>query len=93
MSDGIEIHNSALKYNKNPDYACRIHVDRGFFINKHYGGCNTDNGWMLILDATNTNTGCGWDKQPASPLFLYSPFENSMTWSDGSGNKNGKHLQ
>ena len=52
-------------------------ADRIFFINKRYGGCDRDFGWFVIAD---TYLPCGWEKQGAAPVFLYTENGTPRQW-------------
>ena len=33
-------------------------IDRNFFINKNYGGCTVDAGWLVVISGKDDN--CAW---------------------------------
>lgn len=55
--------------------------DRNFFINKNYGGCPKDSGWLVVKEA-NFTSACEWDNQTTYPQFLYSKNGIATKWSD-----------
>lgn len=60
----------------------RFHIEdtgsqRSFFINRVYGGCPNDLGWMVI-----TGTNCDWDK-PRNTI-LYSNESVCTNWNNKS---------
>jgi len=66
--------------------ASLVQGSRHFFINHNYGGCNVDNGLIVVVDKPDAckNTWVGGDKKPLgnkSPRFLYTR-TNGCKWSD-----------
>mmetsp|Transcript_9482 Transcript_9482/g.17879 ORF Transcript_9482/g.17879 Transcript_9482/m.17879 type:complete len:237 (-) Transcript_9482:112-822(-) len=53
---------------------------RKFFINKNYGGCDSDAGWFVIEDVTGSKP-CKWDKHKSYPQFLYSKNGRITRWN------------
>ncbi|KAJ7375837.1 Saccharopine dehydrogenase [Desmophyllum pertusum] len=53
-------------------------INRDFFINKNYGGCEADAGWLVI-----TGTVCEWEKRHPSNTILYSKQDVSANWDSG----------
>lgn len=43
-------------------YFRELRYYRYFFINKNYGGCFRDFGWLVVKDFVNFRGVCGWDK-------------------------------
>lgn len=60
-------------------------VKRNFFINKVYGGCHGDAGWLMLKDVGATG-GCDeWDTTSRSlPYILYSTDPTYVTWHNGN---------
>ncbi|XP_078662610.1 uncharacterized protein LOC144906321 [Branchiostoma floridae x Branchiostoma belcheri] len=58
----------------NPDYP------RSFFINRNYGGCPEDNGWLVVVE----DGVCEWETldQPA-PRILFSRKSTHVNWTTG----------
>lgn len=55
---------------------------RTFFINRNYGGCSSDAGWIV---ATLSNSGCAWENShPSKPALLYSNEPTFQNWTTGS---------
>ncbi|XP_033740432.1 uncharacterized protein LOC117327502 isoform X2 [Pecten maximus] len=42
---------------------------RRFYINKSYGGCNNDQGWIRVIDGTGV---CFYENAVAEPSFVFS---------------------
>lgn len=57
---------------------------RHFFINKNYGGCPRDLGWLAVKDSANFRGACGWDKHNSYPQFLYGRNGKVTRWNDMS---------
>uniref|UniRef100_K1PQQ3 Uncharacterized protein n=1 Tax=Magallana gigas TaxID=29159 RepID=K1PQQ3_MAGGI len=55
---------------------------RHFFINKNYGGCPRDLGWLAVKDSANFRGACGWDKHNSYPQFLYGRNGKVTRWND-----------
>jgi len=51
--------------------------NRNFFINRNYGGCPGDDGWLAI-----TGYDCGWEKHywPRKNVILYSKLSGYTNW-------------
>ncbi|XP_019620618.1 PREDICTED: uncharacterized protein LOC109467125 isoform X2 [Branchiostoma belcheri] len=65
------------------DVAWRI--NRRFFINRNYGGCPADNGWLVVLDGNSY--GCPWEKRTAgTPRILFSKRSTSVNFERDPGN-------
>ncbi|KAK3095541.1 hypothetical protein FSP39_015906, partial [Pinctada imbricata] len=43
-------------------------LQRRFFIQNNYGGCNNDAGWFVIIEGGT----CSWEAQTTKPYFIYS---------------------
>lgn len=56
---------------------------RKFFINKNYGGCAKDAGWLVVNDI-NGSKPCKWEKQKPYPQFLYGKQKKITKWNDMS---------
>ena len=56
---------------------------RNFFINRNYGGCNVDAGWLVV---TSPDTHCNWETRflPRKNVVIYSKLSGKTTWSDYS---------
>ncbi|KAL5004477.1 hypothetical protein ScPMuIL_017933 [Solemya velum] len=54
------------------------HSGKTFFINKLYGGCPADEGWLMIEE--DDSHPCSYDKQPSYPAFVYAPGPTSTIW-------------
>ena len=48
---------------------------RRFFINKAYGGCPRDEGWMVIAGPP-----CDWEKKFGKNAILYSKLSTATKW-------------
>ena len=55
-------------------------LNRYFFINRNYGGCEKDTGWIII-----GGQDCEWEKSGGKTPILYSTQKTYTTW-----NKKGK---
>ncbi|XP_062577832.1 uncharacterized protein LOC134239686 [Saccostrea cucullata] len=56
---------------------------RHFFINKSYGSCPNDIGWLVVIDRIPV---CTWEKKgDHPPLFLYSKSSKAMNWNTNIG--------
>lgn len=55
--------------------------NRNFFINRNYGGCSRDAGWMGI-----TSCYCKWETRflPRKNVILYSKFSGYTNWNQYS---------
>ncbi|XP_063963415.1 uncharacterized protein LOC129273234 [Lytechinus pictus] len=56
---------------------------RTFFINRNYGGCAADAGWIVISDY-GSSSGCTYDNYYSKPFFIYSAASTYQTWQSGS---------
>ncbi|XP_078312808.1 SCO-spondin-like [Crassostrea virginica] len=43
-------------------------LERRFFIQNNYGGCQNDAGWFLVVEKDT----CAWEQRTTRPYFLYS---------------------
>ena len=52
---------------------------RRFFINRNYGGCQADNGWMMVV----TGHICSWETRflPTKNVILYSKKPVYTNWN------------
>ncbi|XP_071181292.1 uncharacterized protein [Mytilus edulis] len=60
--------------------------DRHFFINRAYGGCPNDKGWMVVIDtAYANNRPCKYDKLPGKnyPYILHGPDQQLANYEHG----------
>lgn len=55
---------------------------RHFYINKSYGGCPQDVGWLAVKESANFTSACDWDKHSTYPQFLYSRNGKVTKWND-----------
>ena len=51
---------------------------RTFFINRQYGGCTVDAGWLMIGGMIVT---CAWESRFSGNSFQYSNIRTFVTWS------------
>lgn len=50
-------------------YPCRDgNLQRRFFVQNNYGGCQNDAGWFLVVEKDS----CDWERKTTRPFFLYS---------------------
>ncbi|KAH3725502.1 hypothetical protein DPMN_051346 [Dreissena polymorpha] len=47
----------------------RDNIKRRFLINRTYGGCANDRGYVAVID---DGSYCAWDQHPRYPQFIYS---------------------
>jgi len=53
-------------------------ISRNFFINKNYGGCNIDSGWLIASGGTD----CSWESSAAHKhKVLYSKLSTYTNWN------------
>ncbi|RUS88870.1 hypothetical protein EGW08_003309, partial [Elysia chlorotica] len=58
------------------------HIYRRFFINKNYGGCDNDAGWLVVVDTPLPP--CPWERKlGAFPQFLYAAGHTVENYSKG----------
>ncbi|XP_038066815.1 uncharacterized protein LOC119736877 [Patiria miniata] len=58
-------------------------LDRRFFINNGYGGCEVDNGWLIVTESAATGK-CLWETDTAAhpySIILYSATNQKVVWS------------
>eukprot|EP00058_Branchiostoma_floridae_P004373 XP_002589861.1 hypothetical protein BRAFLDRAFT_100697 [Branchiostoma floridae] len=54
---------------------------RSFFINRNYGGCEKDAGWLVVPDG---GTACGWEtRDKRVPHILFSRASTHVNWTTG----------
>ncbi|XP_038071289.1 uncharacterized protein LOC119740154 isoform X1 [Patiria miniata] len=56
--------------------------DRRFFINRRYGSCVGDYGWLVVTES-NSHIDCDWDRSSAEypyPIILYSRTAGNVQW-------------
>ncbi|XP_076106139.1 uncharacterized protein LOC143074675 isoform X2 [Mytilus galloprovincialis] len=61
-------------------------VDRHFFINRNYGGCANNRGWMVVIDTADADhRPCKYDKLPGKdyPYILYGPDQQLAVYDQG----------
>ena len=54
-------------------------LERRFFINTYYNGCDKDLGHLAISQNEPINV-CNWDQHPKYPQFLYSKINSADHW-------------
>ncbi|XP_069121387.1 uncharacterized protein [Argopecten irradians] len=54
---------------------------RNFIIQRGYGGCDQDNGWLVVKD-TDATGGCSWDYAYSYVTILFAPGSTYTTWQD-----------
>ncbi|XP_061193477.1 uncharacterized protein LOC133201704 [Saccostrea echinata] len=57
-------------------------LKRHFFINKQYGECPNDIGWLVVIDRIPV---CPWENKGDYPLFLYSKSLTASNWNHDTG--------
>ncbi|WAR31315.1 YL-like protein [Mya arenaria] len=57
-------------------------LNRRFFINEVYDGCNGDIGHLVIIDESKMNK-CRMDKHAKTPMILYSESNSNTFWKNG----------
>ncbi|XP_072017377.1 uncharacterized protein [Amphiura filiformis] len=58
-------------------------VGRQWFINRNYGGCSVDSGWIVV--AYDFTPNCDWErKNVPKPNFLYSLRRTYINWNNVS---------
>ncbi|XP_021368361.1 uncharacterized protein LOC110460001 [Mizuhopecten yessoensis] len=62
------------------------HPSRHFFINKYYGGCQNDYGWVVIADDHDTNYVCPWENSTSYPLIMCATDSTAINWSTNETN-------
>ena len=53
--------------------------NRYFFMNRNYGTCSTDVGWLVI-----TGPVCNWEKHFKRSVVIYSKLSGNAKWIDYS---------
>lgn len=56
--------------------------DRSFFIQKEYGGCEIDNGW-LVVQTKRRDSMCPWEAEGEQPMIYYAPGDETAKWQSG----------
>lgn len=59
---------------------------RRFFINKSYGGCAGDVGWLAVVDDIGSREPCPWENY-TTPAILYSGNTTVVTWQSSAYSK------
>ncbi len=65
-------------------------IDRHWYVNRNYGGCTSDRGWMAVLDGRAAPSyACSWEDSrtgtgSATRGFLYSDGPANENWTTGS---------
>ncbi|XP_078572291.1 uncharacterized protein LOC144859479 isoform X2 [Branchiostoma floridae x Branchiostoma japonicum] len=56
---------------------------RRFYINRNFGGCPSDAGWLVVADAGPAGT-CAWERASTEqhPYILYSKLDTAVRWDD-----------
>ncbi|XP_072017679.1 uncharacterized protein [Amphiura filiformis] len=54
--------------------------ERRWFINRNYGGCDVENGWMVV--AYDFTPDCDWERKNMLPAFLYSLKTTYINWNN-----------
>lgn len=67
-----------VKNGEQNSFSIQGSIGRNFFINKSYGGCPGDSGWMVI-----TSTHCSWENRfgEEKNVVLYSKLETYTNWN------------
>ncbi|XP_038066531.1 uncharacterized protein LOC119736586 [Patiria miniata] len=63
-------------------------LQRRFFINNHYGGCEGDKGWLVVTESDAT-ANCPWETETAAhpySIILYSTTNHTVLWNDVRSN-------
>jgi len=58
---------------------------RRFFINRNYGGCPADKGWMVVIDPSPVDP-CTWARSPSTPKFMYAKHDVPTVWQTQTAN-------
>ena len=59
-------------------------VNRRFYINKEYNGCDGDTGWVAMIpriSKPSEPTPCDWETSPIIPAFMYSTSLTAVNWN------------
>ncbi|KAK3782444.1 hypothetical protein RRG08_033085 [Elysia crispata] len=56
-------------------------LQRRFFIERNYGGCPNDVGWMVVSDMERRP--CSWEKADSYPLIKFAAGSKSENWNTG----------
>ncbi|CAH1266452.1 Hypp3377 [Branchiostoma lanceolatum] len=57
---------------------------RRFFINRNYGGCSVDRGWLIVLDG-NSNV-CAWERGTGNPRIMFSKLPTNVNFDGDPDN-------
>ncbi|XP_072017483.1 uncharacterized protein, partial [Amphiura filiformis] len=57
-------------------------VERRWFINMNYYGCDNDAGWMVV--AYDFTPDCAWERKNLLPAFLYSLKTTYINWNNNT---------
>eukprot|EP00118_Oscarella_pearsei_P008462 m.43707 g.43707 ORF g.43707 m.43707 type:complete len:221 (+) comp33463_c0_seq8:969-1631(+) len=63
----------------------RSDLDRSFYINRNYGGCHIDQGW-LVLTGSSKGPPCAWERG-RNIKIMYSKGSTVVNWTSGGGKK------
>ncbi|XP_060599275.1 uncharacterized protein LOC132752891 [Ruditapes philippinarum] len=67
---------SAFNYFSIPGHYVKD-IDRRFFINRSYGGCPKDRGYLAVINSAVASPACLFDDQPSYPAFIYSKYNSA----------------
>ena len=79
LNTADELKKIKIKLHLHVSYFCYLRdksVDRHFYINRNYGGCPNDKGWLMVVDTPVANyRPCKFDKLPRMkyPYIVYGP--------------------
>jgi len=54
-------------------------IDRSFFINRNYDGCEVDSGWLVVQSKTRQGP-CKWEAEGGAPFIMYSPGDDNVRY-------------
>ncbi|KAI8490241.1 hypothetical protein Bbelb_319790 [Branchiostoma belcheri] len=58
-----------------------LSAPRSFYINRNYGGCPADNGWLVVVEGS---TACEWETRDRRvPHILFSRRSTYVNWTTG----------
>ncbi|CAH1265939.1 uncharacterized protein [Branchiostoma lanceolatum] len=58
---------------------------RRFFINRNYGGCSADRGWLVVLDGNSNH--CLWERRNSgNPRILFSKLPTDVNFEQDQAN-------
>lgn len=56
-------------------------IQRNFFIQHNYDGCDVDAGWLVVEGKYYDNVApCPWENSQNPPFIMYSPGDDKRTW-------------